>query len=128
MTMKTEPLQSITLRHSFVRWTATATPDQIRLVDAIYAACESRYEDGGDTIVEAFDPARILAEFTSVEQAIEFCGMRLEQSENAAWSPVDDSIQAAVNETAEAIRQLLQQLDELHGKSAALLALEQVTR
>jgi len=114
MTMKTEPLQSITLRHSFVRWTATATPDQIRLVDAIYAACESRYEDGGDTIVEAFDPARILAEFTSVEQAIEFC--------------VDDSIQAAVNETAEAIRQLLQQLDELHGKSAALLALEQVTR
>jgi len=41
---------------------------------------------------------------------------------------VDDSIQAAVNETAEAIRQLLQQLDELHGKSAALLALEQVTR
>ncbi len=125
--MTTEPLQSITLRHSFVRWTATATADQIRLVDAIYAACESRYEDGGDTIVEAFEPARILAEFTSVENAIEFCGRRVEQAENAAWSPVDENMQAAVTETAEAIRQLLQQLDDRHGKGAAMLALEQVT-
>ena len=124
----TTTLQSLTLRHSFVRWTATATADQIKLVDAIYAACESRYEDGGDTIVEAFEPVRILAEFVSVEQAIEFCGMRAEQAENAAWSPdVDEDTQAAVDETAEAIRQLLQQLDDRHGKAAAMLALEQVT-
>ena len=125
--MKTE-LKSITLRNRFAHWTATAGPGQIELVDSIYAECESRYENGGDAIVESFEPARILAEFASVERAIEFCGMRVEQAENAAWAPVDDSIQAAVNETAEAIRQLLQQLDELHGKSAALLALEQVTR
>jgi hypothetical protein len=83
-------MKSNSLRTIYNDWTKTATPPQIELVDAIFAECEEHYEDGGDTIVECYDPADILAQFKSVKEAKEFCGLKVEQSLNARWGEDSD--------------------------------------
>ncbi len=83
-------LKSSTLRSMYKEWQATATPEQVRLVDDIFAECEKHYEDGGDTIVETFTPAEIVREFQSVADAKDYCGFVVEQGTNARWGEDDD--------------------------------------
>jgi len=71
------------------------TRKQVELVDNIYAACEANYDAGGDTIVECFSPSDVLESFDSVEDAKEYCGIKLEQALNCRWgSDEDDELQA----------------------------------
>ena len=71
-------------------WLATAAVPQIAFVDAVYEMCEKNYEAGGDTIVECYDPAEILAEFDTLDEVKEFCGLRVELALNARWGEDSD--------------------------------------
>lgn len=82
--------QSQMLRTMYLDWQAQATPEQLILVDAIYAECEDHYDNGGDTIVECFSPSEILAEFKSVQDAKAYCGLKVEQELNTRWGEDDD--------------------------------------
>lgn len=75
---------------SYQKWLSTATPAQIELVDSIYHECEQHYEDGGDTIVECYSPEEIVAEFKSVKDAKDFCGLKVEQATNFRWGEDND--------------------------------------
>lgn len=84
-------VKSGSLRSVYSRWVATASETQVELVDAIYKTCEDNYENGGDTIVECYTPDEILAEFSSVDDAKAFCGIRIESELNARWGDDSDS-------------------------------------
>ena len=65
----------------YKKWLATATPEQVELVDSIYAECEEHYEDGGDLVVETMEPAQVLA-LGSIKAARQVCGLLVEQATN----------------------------------------------
>lgn len=71
-------------------WGASATPEQVSLVDEIYIACEQHYSQGGDVVVECFTPTEILEKFKSVEEVREFCNLSQEQRLNARWGEDSD--------------------------------------
>lgn len=74
----------------FKTWLATAAVPQIAFVDAVYAMCEEHYDAGGDTIIECFSPAEILDEFNTLDDAKEYCGLKVEQALNARWGEDND--------------------------------------
>ena len=49
------------------KWLATATPEQVAFVDAIYHEAEENYSRGGDEIVECYDPEEVLAYFKNLK-------------------------------------------------------------
>lgn len=71
-------------------WLKTATPAQIKLVDAIYSECELNYERGGDVIVECFTPEEVLKEFKSKKEVKRYCGVRVENALNYRQGNDDD--------------------------------------
>ncbi len=71
-------------------WINSASQVQIELVDEIYHQCENHYDAGGDTVVECYEPHQILDEFKSVDDAKEFCGIKVEQALNARWGEDSD--------------------------------------
>lgn len=66
------------------------TEEQTKLVKAIKDECLANYEAGGDVIIECFTDAEILAEFASVDDAREYCGLRAEMATNARWGEDGD--------------------------------------
>ena len=74
----------------FASWLATATPEQIEFVDSVYHICEEHYCDGGDTIVECYDPPAILERFDSIKEVQEYCGLMLEKAADCRWGEDDD--------------------------------------
>lgn len=74
----------------YKNWLKTATPEEVAFVDAVFALGEANYDNGGDTLVECFDPDEILAEFKDLNEAKEFCGIRCEQALNARWGEEND--------------------------------------
>jgi len=83
-------LKSSTLRNSYSTWLALATLAQREFVDAVYAMCEEHYEAGGDTIVECYSPREICEEFTTLDEAKEYCGLKVEQALNCRWGEDND--------------------------------------
>lgn len=71
-------------------WLATATPEQIEFVDTVYATAEEHYEEGGDRIVECWDPANVLEYFKDIKEVQEFCGLAVEQELNCRWGEDSD--------------------------------------
>jgi len=88
--MTDDNYKSAELRHLYRDWLASATPEQIAFVDSVYKMCEDHYEDGGDIIVECFDPEEIVAEFTSLADVRSFIGLKVEQALNARWGEDTD--------------------------------------
>lgn len=82
-------MKSTTLK-AYDQWLDSADPEDAALVDAVYYACEQHYDAGGDTVVECFDPDDILAEFETVDDAREYCGIKVEQALNSRWGSDDD--------------------------------------
>jgi hypothetical protein len=74
----------------YKEWLATATPEQIALVDSIYAECAKHYEDGGDTVIECMGPREVLLEFKSIADARKYCGLKVEQATNCRWGEDSD--------------------------------------
>lgn len=66
-------------------WLSTATPKQIEFCDQVYAICEENYENGGDRVVECYDPKMVIKYFDNLEQVKAFCGLVKEQRDNARW-------------------------------------------
>lgn len=66
------------------------TPAQAEFVDSVYAMCEEHYEDGGDVIVECYEPAQIVERFQTLADVREMCGMRAEQALNAREGTDED--------------------------------------
>ena len=60
------------------------------LVEAIKADCEKNYEAGGDTIVECYSDEDIAREFSSVEEAREFCGLVTDKAADCRWGEDSD--------------------------------------
>ena len=83
-------MKSSTLRSMYKKWQSEATPEQIEFVDSVYALAEEHYEAGGDTIVEAMEPAEIVAEFKTLNDAKSYVGLRIEQELNARWGEDTD--------------------------------------
>jgi hypothetical protein len=71
-------------------WLETATPEQIALVDSIYAASEAHYEQGGNLIVEAFEPAEIIERFKSIEEVKAYCNQQIDYAKDHRWGSDDD--------------------------------------
>lgn len=71
----------------YKKWLSTATPTQIEFCDQVYAICEENYENGGDRVVECWDPPSILDFFKDrdIEQVRAYCGLVVEQRDNARW-------------------------------------------
>ncbi len=82
--------ESRSLQYVYKKWAATATPEQIALVDAVYLLCEKNYIAGGDSVVECFTPQEILRDFRTVEAAKSFCGLKVEQATNCRWGEDSD--------------------------------------
>lgn len=74
----------------YKKWLGQATPEQIELVDAIYHECEKNYDRGGDIVVETMNPQDVLEQFVSVRDAIEYCGIKVEQALNTRWGEDTD--------------------------------------
>ncbi len=55
------------------------TQEQIAFADSVYYAAEQSYDDGGDTIVECMTPAEVIREFSTIEDAMDFCDVRYER-------------------------------------------------
>lgn len=83
-------MKSATMRECYADWYKQAEYKQAELVDAIYAECEANYDKGGDTIVECFSPDEVLNEFKSVQEAKEFCQLKVEIALNSRWGEDDD--------------------------------------
>lgn len=75
----------------YKNWLATATPAQVELADEIYAACEEHYEAGGDVVVECMSPADLLGQFQSVNDARDFCRLKIDQAKDARWGEDSDT-------------------------------------
>lgn len=71
-------------------WLKTATPEQIALVDSIYAACEAHYEQGGNLIVEALEPAEVLQQFKSIEEVKTYCNLQIDYAKDHRWGEDSD--------------------------------------
>lgn len=69
---------------------AKLTPEQQTFVRAVYAECEKHYSDGGDVIVECYEPADIVEEFSSMQDVVAFIGLKVEQELNARPGNDDD--------------------------------------
>ena len=74
----------------YPEWLSVATQEQVTFVDSIYAECEKHYSNGGDLIVECYSPQEILAQFKSIQDAKEYCGLKVEQELNARWGEDGD--------------------------------------
>lgn len=74
----------------YEKWLKTATPEQVAHVDAIYHECERHYNDGGHWVVETYTPEEILADFSSMDDAIEYCGLKVNQALDARWGEDSD--------------------------------------
>lgn len=78
----------------YKEWLATATPEQIKLVDAVYAIASLHYSGGGDVIVETMEPADVLREFgdaPDLDAAVKaYAGVWVEQNLNAREGTDDD--------------------------------------
>ena len=74
----------------FTTWLATASAAQIAFVDAVYAECEKNYENGGGMIVECYTPDEIVAEFETLSDVRELCGLLVEQALNTRWGEDND--------------------------------------
>lgn len=68
-------MKSSSAKRTYAKKVAELTTEQAQLVDSIYHWAEENYEEGGDTIVDCYTPAEILESFTSLEDAIETCGI-----------------------------------------------------
>jgi hypothetical protein len=73
----------------YKKWLATATVDEIEKVDAIYAACEQHYEQGGHWVVETHEPADIL-KLGSVEAARQLANLKTDLAKDARWGEDSD--------------------------------------
>jgi hypothetical protein len=71
-------------------WLAGAAPEQIDFVDQVYALCEEHYQQGGDRVVECWDPKFVLEYFQDINEVQEFCGLALEQELNCRWGEDSD--------------------------------------
>jgi hypothetical protein len=69
---------------------ASATQEQIDFADQVYAICEEHYEDGGDTVVETFEPSEVIKEFKTIKDVQEYCGLRVEAATNCRWGEDND--------------------------------------
>lgn len=63
-------------------WLATASDDDKSFVDSVYEMCERNYANGGDTVVECYEPQAILARFKTLNDARKLCGLIAEQATN----------------------------------------------
>lgn len=73
----------------YKKWLATATPEQVAVVDTIYAACEEHYDQGGDVIVETYEPSDVL-ELQTVEAARDVANLHNERARDARWGEDSD--------------------------------------
>jgi len=95
-------MNSQVMRTLYQDWAATASPEDVEFVDNIFAEAEDHYDDGGDTVVECFDPPDILRTFRDGEHCDilnidippmtlrEYCGLKVEQALNTRWGEDDD--------------------------------------
>lgn len=83
-------MKSGLLQEYYKLWQKDATPEQIAFVDEVYAMCEKHYNAGGDTIIECFEPKEILAQFKTLEQVKDYCGLKVEQATNFRWGEDTD--------------------------------------
>lgn len=83
-------LKSYNLRNIYRDWVAKACPVQVAFVDEAYALCESRYEEGGDRIVECWSPEEIVKTFRGMEDIRKYLGLVTEQALNTRWGEDDD--------------------------------------
>lgn len=64
--------------------------DQKQFVREVKALCLKNYENGGDTIIECFEDCEIVAEFKTLADVKEYCGLKVEQELNCRWGNDDD--------------------------------------
>lgn len=83
-------LKSNTLRNLYEKWQKVATAEQIKFVDAVFELCERNYDNGGDTIVECWEPSEILAEFSTLNDVKQFVGLQVENATNKRWGEDSD--------------------------------------
>lgn len=69
---------SKTLRNMYANWSATATPEQIALVDEVYRLAEANSvkSSGAWMILEAHTPEEIIARFGTVKEACKYMEIR----------------------------------------------------
>lgn len=82
--------RSNNLRNCYKSWASQACPTEAAFVDAVYALCEEHYAEGGDRIVECFDPRDIIKTFRGINDVKEYIGLHLEQALNARWGEDTD--------------------------------------
>lgn len=83
-------LTSDTLLHYHAKWRESANEKDLRFVDSVYAICEKNYGGGGDEIVEVYAPAEILAEFKTLKEAKDYCGLRVGAALECRWGEDSD--------------------------------------
>ena len=83
-------MKSQSLKNTYTGWASQASPEQIEFVDSIYAMCEENYDKGGDVVTECMTPAEVLKDFNSLEDAKDYCGIKVEQATNCRWGEDDD--------------------------------------
>lgn len=72
------------------------TPAQREFVDRVYELCEKHYSDGGDTIVECYEPWEVIAQFKTLADVRDFCGLKVEQALNCReGTDQDPEVEAA---------------------------------
>lgn len=66
------------------------TNEQKEFVVQVRKMCQENYAAGGDTIVECYSDDDIVAQFKTLDEVRDFCGLKVEQELNTRWGEDSD--------------------------------------
>ena len=75
----------------YKKWIAGAEEKQIKHVNSVYKLAEKNYENGGDQIVECFNPQEIMEMFPTLKSVKEYCGLKIDQALDARFREDSDT-------------------------------------
>lgn len=73
-----------------IRRRKTMTNEQKEFVVQVRKMCQENYAAGGDTIVECYSDDDIVAQFKTLDEVRDFCGLKVEQELNTRWGEDSD--------------------------------------